>query len=1502
MEFERFIKIGQEIGLEGEDLMAFVSEREEKEARTTELAERKEREAFERKEKERIDDLEREERQRRREHERIMKELEVKQEQAKQPELPSKVSENKAYKPSPKLPKLPAFRDGKDEIDSYLLRFERYATAMNWPNSEWATSLSALLTGRSLDVYARLPADKAKVYNDLKAALLFSFQLTEEGFRVKFRSARPETGETYTQFSDRIKSYLMRWVEVGQIPKTFDGIVGLLLKEQVHRVCSKELVLYLKERQPKDIAELVKLADTYVEAHRYRLDKKPANVNRNVSFRPNQSPGQFSSQQQSQKSSPTAGNRFGKPPSTDPRSCYGCGKTGHLARDCPRRPRTNLSTSNKTLASFVTESLEETPEDGVPEDVNPVQTVASCMTVPAGSTSKLCDCPTPNPGEELMLGCGHIVPFIGAAWTGNTNMPVKEGYLGNHKVSVLRDTGCSTVVVKRDLVDDTQLTGRSQNCIFLDQRTVKNCPMAEIWLDTPYFSGRVEAVCLDNPLYDVTVGNIAGARNSADPDPTWKLNPAVSHKTTEMTSAVQTRSQKQRSERQLKPLKTAHVGTQGVPASKDQLLQAQRADGTLKNLWSQAHTGEFKINSRENKTAYLTKNGLLYREHCNPRINQGKKFKQLVVPQPYRNYVMKVAHDSPMAGHMGTRRTTDRVTSKFYWPGVNADTQRYCVSCDVCQRTVSKGSIARAPLGEMPLIDTPFRRVAVDLIGPIAPMTERGNRYILTLVDYCTRYPEAIALRSIETVRVAEALLEIFSRLGVPDEILTDMGTQFTSDLMKEVGRLLMIKQLTTTPYHPMCNGLCERYNGTLKKMLRRMCSERPKDWDRYIPALLFAYREVPQESLGFSPFEMMYGRTMRGPMTILRDLWTGETAGEEVRSSYQYVLDLRERMESTCEMAKEELKRASKRYRKYYDTRSRDRKFNVDDEVLILLPTDNNKLLTQWQGPYKVTGKVAKNDYKILIKGKDKTFHTNLLKKYIRRDDEDDKDRHANTPPSELAVVCTGVIYAQDPDVHEEPILELPPLEQKETVSDVNMCPDISEFQTHDVTTILEQYTDVFTDLPGKTLLVEHTVKLTTSTPTRSKPYPVPLAVQDTIKKEVATMIQLGVIEESTSPYASPIVLVRKKDGSNRFCIDYRKLNQITIFDPEPIPNFDDLMAKLTEGKYFTKIDLSKGYWQIPIYSQDKEKTAFVTANGLFQFKVLPFGMVNAPAVFSRMMRKLLKGMSNVVNFIDDVCIYTDSWDKHIQILVEVLDRLRSAGLTARPTKCFVGFDNIEFLGHIVGGGNLRPQPGKVEGIMSAKPPTTKKEVRSFLGFIGYYRRFIPNFAAIASPLTDLTRGKQPKHIVWDKAQERAFVTLKSRMASAPVLHLPDTTKPFIVRTDASDTGMGAVLMQSDGSETFPIGFASKKLLPRQKAYSVIERECLALVWAVEKFKMYLYGKEFIIETDHRPLTYIAQARYTNNRVMRWSLALQPYRYVVRAIKGVNNNGADFLSRCHVE
>ena len=231
----------------------------------------------------------------------------------------------------------------------------------------------------------------------------------------------------------------------------------------------------------------------------------------------------------------------------------------------------------------------------------------------------------------------------------------------------------------------------------------------------------------------------------------------------------------------------------------------------------------------------------------------------------------------------------------------------------------------------MRLIDKPFKRVAIDLVGPISPRSEAGHRYILTIVDFATRYPKAVPLKNINTETVAEALVDIFSRLGVPEEILSDLGAQFVSECMKEVTRLLIIKQLTTTPYYLMCNGLTEKFNGTTKSMLKRLCSKQPRQWHRCINALLFAYREVPQESTGFSPFELLYGRAVRGPMCILKELWTNELKEPKVKSSYQYVFELREKLEDTLKLAHTELQKAQNKGKHYYDRKTKVRKFDQE-------------------------------------------------------------------------------------------------------------------------------------------------------------------------------------------------------------------------------------------------------------------------------------------------------------------------------------------------------------------------------------------------------------------------------------------------------------------------------------------------------------------------------------------------------------------------------------------
>ena len=295
-----------------------------------------------------------------------------------------------------------------------------------------------------------------------------------------------------------------------------------------------------------------------------------------------------------------------------------------------------------------------------------------------------------------------------------------------------------------------------------------------------------------------------------------------------------------------------------------------------------------------------------------------------------------------------------------------------------------------------------------------------------------------------------------------------------------------------------------------------------------------------------------------------------------------------------------------------------------------------------------------------------------------------------------------------------------------------------------------------------------------------------------------------------------------------------------------------------------------------------------------------MPFGLKTAGAIFSRVMREVLATLppTEVQNFMDDLMIATKEWGRHLQVLDQVFLRLREVQLAACPKKCILGAEAIPFLGHYIQQGTLMPEEDKIEKLAKAAPPKTKRELRAFLGLVGYYRKFIPSFAEIALPLTDLTKGKHPDKVVWNEKCQEAFETLKEKLISKPILILPDATKPYVLRTDASTTGLGASLLQDQGEGLQPIAYASKKLTGAETRYHIIELECLAVVWGIRKFYPYLYGNEFTLQSDHHPLQYIDRIRPVSRRLMGWAIELQSVAFNFQHIPGAKNVEADYLSR----
>ena len=401
--------------------------------------------------------------------------------------------------------------------------------------------------------------------------------------------------------------------------------------------------------------------------------------------------------------------------------------------------------------------------------------------------------------EYVELKCGCTIPVVADACkvARKGNMPVSEGKVNGRQVSVLRDSGCSTIVVKRDLVEKSQLTGKETVCVLIDG-TVRRTPLARISIDTIYYKGDVEAVCMRNPLYELIIGNMKGIKESAIEEIVSAVETKQEECSTiveeqkevdvdqqilednevdgerEETQAVMTRRMKAEENKSMKPLNvTAEIDAATTRAD---VIRMQKADKSLTTVWNTINTTPTVDDIQPGENRIVIKGELLHRIL---KSRDGRVKSQLVLPKEMRVKALRLAHEGVMSGHQGINKTTDRLTRVFWFPGIGAEVIRYCRSCDICQRTVAKGRVARVELGHMPIIDTPFDRVAVDLIGPIEPMSARGHRYILTVVDYATRYPEAVALKNINTETVAEALVEIYSKVGIPKEVLSDQGSQF---------------------------------------------------------------------------------------------------------------------------------------------------------------------------------------------------------------------------------------------------------------------------------------------------------------------------------------------------------------------------------------------------------------------------------------------------------------------------------------------------------------------------------------------------------------------------------------------------------------------------------------------------------------------------------------------------------------------------------------------------
>ncbi|XP_069986300.1 uncharacterized protein [Penaeus vannamei] len=925
---------------------------------------------------------------------------------------------------------------------------------------------------------------------------------------------------------------------------------------------------------------------------------------------------------------------------------------------------------------------------------------------------------------------------------------------------------------------------------------------------------------------------------------------------------------------------------------RNNLIDQQKVDAELRKI---AESALIDTEISDVPTGYYKKDGILMRKWRPSHVSAGDDWltvHQIVIPRSYRRQILSLAHDSPMAGHLGINKTCNRIQKYFYWPGMRKDVALYCKTYHNCQ-VVGKPNqkITAAPLYPIPAMSEPFSKVIVDCVGPL-PKTKAGNVYLLTIMCQTTRYPEAIPLRKISTSAIVKALTKFFTTYGLPQFVQTDQGSNFLSGVFQQTMKLLGIQHQISSAYHPESQGAVERFHQTLKNMIRTYCYDTEKEWDEGISVLLFAVRECVQESLGFSPFELVFGHEVRGPLRLLREKWLSSEGDSNI---LRYVMDFRCRLTKACELARANLSEAQRRMKSWYDMNTRPRSFSSGDKVLVFLPVPGPSLKARYFGPYVVERKISNLNYVVQTPGrrkKSRLCHINQMRPYFERNDfpmSENKGESAEILVTQIIDTVKACNGKDDDSLDSVPHSKLC---NSEILNDLTCkIKHLSEPMQDELSSLLHEYSHLFSDVPTKTHLLYHDIDVGSNPPVKQHPYRINPLKHSQLREEISYMLENDIIEPSMSEWSSPCILVPKADGSMRFCTYFRRVNALTRDDSYPIPRIDDCIDLMGNAKFVTKIDLLKGYWQIPLTERAKRISAFVTPDGLYQYCVLPFGLRTAPATFQRLINSIIAGIDGCKAYLDDVIIYTNSWKDHVAKLQALFDRLTKANLTINLAKSDFAQAKVTYLGYTVGQGQVCPLSGKIEAIDNYPVPKTKREVMRFLGMAGYYRRFCKNFSDVVAPLTDLLKKKVK--FKWSESCEAALKKLKAMLVSSPILVSLNFDKPFILYVDASDIGAGAVLCQADSKGIdHPVCFFSKKFDKHQKNYSTVEKETLGLILALRHFEVYVYPalNPLKVYTDHNPLVFLSRISFKNQRIMRWSLELQKYNLDIHHIKGKEN------------
>jgi transposase InsO family protein len=699
-----------------------------------------------------------------------------------------------------------------------------------------------------------------------------------------------------------------------------------------------------------------------------------------------------------------------------------------------------------------------------------------------------------------------------------------------------------------------------------------------------------------------------------------------------------------------------------LAVSHGDLVREQQVDPSLKPLFVRALPA---AGARDSAQAYFVHDEVLVRKW----VPHGPDFVgdpifQIVVPSQFHSLVLQVSHDE--CGHMGVRKTYDRILRYFFWPRLKRDVASYIKTCHTCQLTGKPNqSIKPVPLCPIMAIGQPFEHLIIDCVGPL-PRSRSGAIYLLTVMCQSTRYPAAYPLRTITTKSVVRALTQFISIFGIPKVIQSDQGSNFSSHLFAQVLKQLRVKHNKASAYHAQGQGALERFHATLKSLLRAYCTQLDGDWEEGLPWLMLGAREVSQESTGFSPNDLVFGHTVRGPLAVLQDDWKNS---EPPKNLLHYVNGFRNRLYAAGELAKEKLAGAQHKMKRLYDRISEQRTFSPGDQVLALLPLVGSPFQAKFTGPHTVVKKVSDQNYLIatpLRRKPNQLCHINLLKTYYDRVSSPVCPRPACLANTVLVDSIPHAVAELEEDGLSTPDQSLLNGRLKNSESLVNLDSSLrhlGEVERTQLITLIHNYPSLFGDTPSRTTLIEHDIDVGHARPIRQRFYRVNPEKRKQMDSEIKYMLENNIAVPSSSSWASPCLTVPKPDNTPRFCTDLRKVNNVT--NPDSYPRMDDCIDQVSSATFISKFDLLKGYWQVPLSERAREISAFITPSDLCSHTVMPFGLRNAPATFQRLMNMVVRDLEGCAVYLDDVVIYSDNWETHLQRIDALFGRLADACLS---------------------------------------------------------------------------------------------------------------------------------------------------------------------------------------------------------------------------------------------